>query len=135
MSELNSINGGYKGGSPKVRSENSKKPFIDTKIKLIDTQQLVDNIILWYESGRILPEGIQSVIDQLQQLCNIERTEYSESFLSLKTKKDTLDTEIQSRKDNLSSISKTEDLADMVKTIETFFGKDKIEEIRNLLKK
>ena len=25
MSELNSINGGYKGGSPRVRSENSRK--------------------------------------------------------------------------------------------------------------
>ena len=74
MSKLNTINGGYKGGSPKVRSENSKKPFADTTLKTIDAQELSDNIINWYGSGRITIEGIQIIANQLQQVCNGKRT-------------------------------------------------------------
>ena len=49
MSKLNTINGGYKGGSSKVRSENVKKPFVDTKLKKINAQELSDQIIRWYD--------------------------------------------------------------------------------------
>lgn len=65
MSKLNSINGGYNGGSPRVRSENSKKPFIDTSIKMIDAQELVDSIKRLYSEGRLTQEGLQSISDQL----------------------------------------------------------------------
>jgi len=134
MSELNSINGGYKGGSPRVRSENSVKNE-GTPYTPVDIKGLTNVVKDLYSSGRLMPEDIQSLIADLQQLLSIKVTEYSESFLSLKTQKETLDGEIQQRQNNLSQTAKLEDLADMVDTIETFFGKDKIEEIRNLLKK
>jgi len=70
MSKLNSINGGYNGGSPRVRSENSKKPFIDTSIKMIDAQELVDSIKKLYSEGRITQEGLQSISDQLSDFTN-----------------------------------------------------------------
>jgi|TARA_R110000803_G_scaffold209641_1_gene279694 hypothetical protein len=68
MSKLNTINGGYKGGSPRVRSENSKKPFADKTIKIINAQELSNNIIKWYDEGRITLEGIQTIIIQLQKV-------------------------------------------------------------------
>ena len=68
MSKLNSINGGYNGGSPKVRSENFKKPFIDPNFKKINAQELSDQIIRWYGDGRISLDGIQTIINQLQKL-------------------------------------------------------------------
>ena len=70
MSKLNSINGGYNGGSPRVRSENSKKPFIDTSIKMIDAQELVDSIKRLYSEGRLTQEGLQSISDQLSDFTN-----------------------------------------------------------------
>jgi|TARA_R110000823_G_scaffold201337_1_gene332206 hypothetical protein len=68
MSKLNTINGGYKGGSSKVRSENVKKPFVDTKLKKINAQELSDQIIRWYDEGKITSGGIQTIITQLQKL-------------------------------------------------------------------
>ena len=65
MSKLNSINGGYNGGSPRVRSENSKKSFVDNRIKILDAQELVDSIKKLYSEGRLTQEGIQSISDQL----------------------------------------------------------------------
>jgi hypothetical protein len=135
MSKLNTINGGYVGGSPKVRSENPVKSLVDVKVKLINVQELIDNITKWHDAGRITSEGIQDIASQLQQQSDIKRTEYDESLLSLKTKKDTLDDEIKTRRNNLSAIAKTEDLANMVESLETFFGKDQITKIRNLVKK
>ena len=70
MSKLNSINGGYNGGSPRVRSENSKKPFVDNRIKVLDAQELVDNIKKLYSEGRLTQEGIQSISDQLSDFTN-----------------------------------------------------------------
>ena len=70
MSKLNSINGGYNGGSPRVRSGNSKKPFIDTSIKMIDAQELVDSIKRLYSEGRLTQEGLQSISDQLSDFTN-----------------------------------------------------------------
>tara|TARA_R110000803_G_scaffold73243_1_gene137028 strand:+ start:107 stop:511 length:405 start_codon:yes stop_codon:yes gene_type:complete len=134
MSELNSINGGYKGGSPRVRSENSRK-ITPLPPQPVNVEGLTNNIKDLYSSGRLTPEDIQSLVAELQQLLGIKITEYSESFLNLKIQKETLNNEIQHLQNNLSETSKSEDLADMVDTISTFFGKDKIEEIRNLLKK
>jgi hypothetical protein len=134
MSELNTINGGYVGGSPKVKSTNFKKPFVDLKIKEINPQELSDKITYWLDSGKITIEGVQIIADNLQGLCGNTITQYGESLQSLESKISTLDIEVQSRKDQLSSMAKSEDLADMVETLETFFGKDKIQNIRNLLK-
>ena len=70
MSKLNSINGGYNGGSPRVRSENSKKSFVDNRIKILDAQELVDSIKRLYSEGRITQEGLQSISDQLSDFTN-----------------------------------------------------------------
>ena len=70
MSKLNSINGGYNGGSPRVRSENSKKSFVDNRIKILDAQELVDSIKKLYSEGRITQEGLQSISDQLSDFTN-----------------------------------------------------------------
>ena len=70
MSELNSINGGYKGGSPRVRSENAKKPFVDNRIKILNAQELVDSIKKLYSEGRITQEGIQLISNQLNDFTN-----------------------------------------------------------------
>ena len=134
MSKIKTINGGYVGGSPQVQSTNHKKQFVDTKIKPIDAQELADNITQWHGSGRITIEGVQIIANQLQQICGNKVIEYDQSLTILESQKDKLDIEINTRKDNLSTLAKSEDLADMVETIETFFGKDKIESIRNLLK-
>ena len=72
MSELNSINGGYKGGSPRVRSENSKKPFVDNRLKIINAQELSDKIIRWYSDGKITSEGLNLIVTQLQEFCKIQ---------------------------------------------------------------
>ena len=74
MSELNSINGGYKGGSPRVRSENSKKSFVDNRLKIINAQELSDQITKWYSDGKITSEGLNLIITQLQELCKIQST-------------------------------------------------------------
>ena len=68
MSKLNTINGGYKGGSPRVRSENSKKPTADTTLKTINAQELSNSIIKWYGEGRMTSEDIQTIITQLQKI-------------------------------------------------------------------
>ena len=47
MSELNSINGGYKGGSPRVRSENSRK-ISPQPPQPIDVVDMVNKIREWY---------------------------------------------------------------------------------------
>ena len=70
MSKLNSINGGYNGGSPRVRSENSKKSFVDNRIKILDAQELVDSIKKLYSEGRLTQEGLQSISDQLSDFTN-----------------------------------------------------------------
>jgi len=70
MNKLNSINGGYNGGSPRVRSENSKKPFVDNRIKVLDAQELVDSIKKLYSEGRLTQEGIELISDQLSDFVN-----------------------------------------------------------------
>ena len=70
MSELNSINGGYKGGSPRVRSENDKKSFVDNRIKILNAQELVDSIKKLYSEGRLTQEGIQLISNQLNDFTN-----------------------------------------------------------------
>jgi hypothetical protein len=68
MSHLKTLAGGYKENSPRVRSEHSKKPFIDTSIKTINSQELANNIKLWASEGRLSSEDIQLIITELQKL-------------------------------------------------------------------
>jgi hypothetical protein len=68
MSHLKTLAGGYKENSPRVRSEHSKKPFVDTSIKMINAQELANNIKLWASEGRLSSEDIQLIISELQKL-------------------------------------------------------------------
>jgi len=68
MIHLKTLAGGYKENSPRVRSEHSKKPFVDTSIKMINAQELANNIKLWASEGRLSSEDIQLIISELQKL-------------------------------------------------------------------
>lgn len=68
MSKLNALAGGYKGGSPRVRSENSLKPFAQPQIKVIDAQELANTIKGWYSEDKLSLEGVQIIINELQKL-------------------------------------------------------------------
>ena len=68
MSHLKTLAGGYKENSPRVRSEHSKKPFVDTSIKMINAQELANNIKLLASEGRLSNEDIQLIITELQKL-------------------------------------------------------------------
>lgn len=68
MSHLKTLAGGYKENSPRVRSENTKKPFVDTSIKMIDAQDLANKIKGWYGESKLTSDDIQLIITELQKL-------------------------------------------------------------------
>jgi hypothetical protein len=68
MSHIRSLAGGYKENSPRVRSENSKKTFVDNRPKTIDAQKLSNDIKQWASEGKLTPEDIQLIISELQKL-------------------------------------------------------------------
>ena len=65
---LNTIAGGYKGGSPRVRSENTKLPFVDNNIKIIDKEKLVEQIKTWHADQNLSTSDINYIINQLQTI-------------------------------------------------------------------
>ena len=67
MSELNSINGGYKGGSPRVRSENSRK-ITPQPPQPIDVVDMVNKIKEWYTDGKLSQSDIHQLISELNKL-------------------------------------------------------------------
>jgi hypothetical protein len=67
MSSLNTLAGGYKGGSPRVRSENSKKVTISPPTP-IDVNQFVNQIKMWVDSGKLSKEDIQILITELNKI-------------------------------------------------------------------
>ena len=68
MSKLNSINGAYKGGSPRVRSNNTPKPFVGDLPKQVDADQLANQIKQLYSGGNLSKEGVQVIIKELNKL-------------------------------------------------------------------
>ena len=68
MSPLNTLAGGYKGGSPKVRSENSKPVFVDNKPKVINSGELTNQIKKWHADGNLNTEDVNYIISQLQTI-------------------------------------------------------------------
>jgi|TARA_R110000772_G_scaffold153521_1_gene264558 hypothetical protein len=133
MSELNSINGGYKGGSPRVRSENSKKQITPIP-KIIDAQELSSSIKKWYSDGKISPEGLKLITSQLQELCKITSNSYEDSIVTLNDQLTTLDTQISDKQTTIATLSKEENIVETINALKEFFGDDKIEEIKNLIK-
>ena len=67
MSPLNTLAGGYKGGSPRVRSSNNRAPVIDTKPK-VDYKGLTDKIKAWHADGVLTNEDVNYIISQLQTI-------------------------------------------------------------------
>jgi hypothetical protein len=67
MSELNSINGGYKGGSPRVRSENSVVNT-GTPPKPIDIVDMANKINEWYVDGKLSKQDIEYLISELNKI-------------------------------------------------------------------
>ena len=68
MSHLNTLAGGYKGGSPRVRSENSKPAFVDSKPKIISSGELTNQIKKWHADGNLTADDIKYLITQLQTI-------------------------------------------------------------------
>ena len=67
MSPLNTLAGGYKGGSPRVRSSNNRAPVIDTKPK-IDYKSLTNKIKAWHADGVLSTDDVNYIISQLQTI-------------------------------------------------------------------
>ena len=67
MSSLNTLAGGYKGGSPRVRSENSRK-ITSSPPTPIDVNQFVNQIKMWVDSGKLSKEDIQTLITELNKI-------------------------------------------------------------------
>lgn len=65
---LNTIAGGYKGGSPRVRSENTKPPFVDNNIKKVDRVKLAEQIKTWHADGNLSTDDVNYIINQLQTI-------------------------------------------------------------------
>ena len=68
MSKLNTLAGGYKGGSPRVRSNNPLKPYSGDTPKEIDANELANKIKMWYVDGNLTKEGAQIVLDELNKI-------------------------------------------------------------------
>ena len=68
MSTIKTLAGGYKENSPRVRSENTKKTFVDNRPKTIDAQKLANDIKQWASEGRLSSEDIQLIITELKKL-------------------------------------------------------------------
>ena len=65
---IKTLAGGYKENSPRVRSENSKKTFVDNRPKTIDAQRLANDIKQWASEGKLTSNDIQLIITELQKL-------------------------------------------------------------------
>ena len=68
MSKLNTLAGGYKGGSPKVRSSNSKPAFVDPKLNKISSGDVTNQIKKWHADGNLNTEDVNYIILQLQTI-------------------------------------------------------------------
>jgi len=131
MSHIKSLAGGYKENSPRVRSEHSKKPFIDTNLKMVNTQELINNIKGWYAEGRITTEGLQSLTIQLQEICELQATSYQTSVSTLETQLEVLDTAVMERQAQLDAITAGEDIVATINALTAFFGEETIAKIKN----
>jgi hypothetical protein len=131
MSNLKTLSGGYKGGSPRVRSENSKAAFVDTRLKVMNAQGLVDNIKAWYSEGRITTEGLQQITTQLQELCQMEAVSHQNQISTLESQAQDLATTVAERQAQLDAITAGEDIVATINALTAFFGAETIEKIKN----
>ena len=67
MSKLNTLAGGYKGGSPRVRSSNNRLPIVDTTVR-VNYKELTEKIKIWHADGVLSTEEVNYIISQLQTI-------------------------------------------------------------------
>ena len=67
MSPLDTLAGGYKGGSPRVRSSNNRLPVVDTTVK-VNYKELTKKIKIWNADGILSTEEVNYIISQLQTI-------------------------------------------------------------------
>ena len=131
MSTIKTLAGGYKENSPRVRSEHSKKAFVDTSIKMINAQELADKIKGWYGDGKITTEGLQLITTQLQEVCEIQATSYQSNVTSLEEQVSNLNTQVTERQAQLDAIKEGEDIVATITALTDFFGEETIQRIKN----
>ena len=131
MNHLKTLAGGYKENSPRVRSENTKKPFVDTSIKMIDAQDLANKIKGWYGDGKITTEGLQLITTQLQEVCQLQATTYQTSVTNLEEQVSTLATTVAERQAQLDAIKGEEDIVATITALTAFFGEETIQKVKN----
>ena len=68
MSKIKTLGGGYKGGSPRVRSDNQRK-FIQPKPQQkILIKDLINQISIWKIDGLLTEDEIQTIIEELKKI-------------------------------------------------------------------
>jgi|TARA_R100001163_G_C5064856_1_gene202593 hypothetical protein len=68
MSEIKTLGGGYKGGSPRVRSSNTKTYVEPLPQQKILVSELINQIKVWKVDGKLTSEEIQTIITELQKI-------------------------------------------------------------------
>ena len=68
MSKLGSINGGYEGGSPRIKSDNPLVPYNGAVPKQVPPSDIIDRLKTLHSSGNLSDEDIRIIIDNLKQL-------------------------------------------------------------------
>tara|TARA_R110000803_G_scaffold207750_1_gene275872 strand:- start:1826 stop:2038 length:213 start_codon:yes stop_codon:yes gene_type:complete len=68
MSKVNSINGGYNGGSPRIKSDNPFKPYDGASPKQLNPDHVIDSLKTLYSSGNITKDGLKFIISKLNEL-------------------------------------------------------------------
>lgn len=66
--KINTLSGGYKGGSPRIRSENPLPTPEGGIPRKIDSQDLINKIKDWYFTGGFNIEDIRFIIEELKKL-------------------------------------------------------------------
>jgi|TARA_R110000822_G_scaffold5281_1_gene22675 hypothetical protein len=122
MSELNSINGGYKGGSPRVRSENSRK-IISQDPKPIDILDLINRIKTWYVGGSLTTSELHTIITQLQEFCNLEVINKTNSIPDLESKITDLNEKIRLSEEKLNELDANKDLVVKMEMLKNLINK------------
>jgi|TARA_R110000803_G_C11869889_1_gene308278 hypothetical protein len=68
MSKLNSINGGYNGESPRIKSDNIFKPDNGVMPKQLDPNQVVNSLKKLHSGGNLTQESLITIISELNKL-------------------------------------------------------------------
>ena len=131
MSTIKTLAGGYKENSPRVRSEHSKKAFVDSNAKMVNPQELADKIKGWYGDGKITTEGLQLITTQLQEVCEIQATSYQSNVTSLEEQVSNLNTQVTERQAQLDAIKEGEDIIATITALTDFFGEETIQRVKN----